>query len=166
MNKNYSTVCNTLANNEIEFQRRPENHVVIARLQLKNTEATLIIHAPPHEPFICIMVVLPVAMPAERRAAVGELLHRLNYDLRIGTFEFCYDDGEVRFVVSILLPNKNYNISAKALLNWLAVAVHSLDGFCPTIIRVAGSRISPAHAHEQSEAEFREYLANLEKDSA
>lgn len=164
MNRNYSVLCRTLTDNEIDFERHPENHMVMANLQLKNTSATLVVHAPPNEPFVSIMAILPVAMPAERRAAVGELLHRLNYDLRIGAFEFCYDDGEVRFHVSVLLPSKNYNLPARSLLHWLAVAVHSLDGFSPTIIKVAGTKISPAHAHEQSEAEFREYLSRLENE--
>ncbi|MCX8107723.1 MAG: YbjN domain-containing protein [Verrucomicrobiae bacterium] len=165
MNRNYATLCKTLTGNNIDFERYPENHAVLANLELKNTRATLMIHAPPNEPFMSIMVILPIAMPPDRRAAVGELLHRVNYDLRVGNFEFSYDDGEVRFHLSVLLPNKNYNLSGKAILHWLAVAVHSLDGFCPTIVRVARSKISPAHAHEQSEAEFREYLQNLEKDT-
>jgi hypothetical protein len=71
----------------------------------------------------------------------------------------------VRFHVSVLLPSKNYNLSGKALLHWLTVAVHSLDGFSPTILRVATSNVSPAHAHEQSEAEFREYLQDLNSGS-
>ncbi|MGC8990924.1 MAG: YbjN domain-containing protein [Verrucomicrobiia bacterium] len=165
MNSNYSILCRTLADNEIDFERHPDVHVVVANLQLIHTCATLVAHAQPNEPFVSIMVTLPVNMPAERRAAVGELLHRLNYDLRIGTFEFSYDDGEVRFHVSVLLPSKNYNLSGKALLHWLAVAMHSLDGFSPTILRVATTNVSPAHAHEQSEAEFREYLHGLDSGS-
>lgn len=165
MNSNYSILCRTLADNEIDFEGHPDVHVVVANLQLIHTRATLFAHAPPNEPFVSIMVTLPVNMPAQRRAAVGELLHRLNYDLRIGTFEFSYDDGEVRFHVSVLLPSKNYNLSGKALLHWLAVAMHSLDGFSPTILRVATTNVSPAHAHEQSEAEFREYLHGLDSGS-
>lgn len=165
MNRNYETLCQHLESNDVKFESHPGEQILLAGLELSNAQATLLIHAPANEPFCSIMIVLPVVVPAERRAAMGELLHRLNYDLRVGSFEFGYDEGEVRFNLTILLPDASSDLSAGSLRHWLSIAVHTLDGFCPAILRVAFSNVSPAHAHEQSEAEFREYLDQLDSES-
>ena len=39
----------------------------------------------------------PVRVPEKQRAQAGEYLHRANYGLNIGNFEFDYNDGEVRY---------------------------------------------------------------------
>jgi len=44
--------------------------------------------------------VLPERVPEDRRAAVNELLARINYGLILGNFEIDLSDGEVRFKVS------------------------------------------------------------------
>jgi hypothetical protein len=44
--------------------------------------------------------VLPERVPEERRAAVTELVSRINYGLILGNFEIDLSDGEVRFKVS------------------------------------------------------------------
>ena len=45
--------------------------------------------------------IFPVRVPEKARAKAGEYLHRANYGLNIGNFEFDYNDGEVRYKANI-----------------------------------------------------------------
>ena len=45
--------------------------------------------------------IFPVRVPEAARSRAGEYLHRANYGLNIGNFEFDYNDGEVRYKANI-----------------------------------------------------------------
>jgi hypothetical protein len=47
---------------------------------------------------------IPNKSRPERRAAVAELLTRINWELSLGCFEMNYADGEIRFRTSMILP--------------------------------------------------------------
>ena len=53
-----------------------------------------------HGCFVC-STVYPLNVPAPRRAAMAELLARLNYGLLIGNWEMDFRDGEVRYRTSV-----------------------------------------------------------------
>ena len=48
---------------------------------------------------------IPNKARPERRAAVAELLTRINWELSLGCFEMNYADGEIRFRTSMILPS-------------------------------------------------------------
>lgn len=58
--------------------------------------AALVVYQVTEEGFLCYTTVVD-SVPAERRGEVGEYLHRANYGLPNGNFEFDYDDGSVHF---------------------------------------------------------------------
>ena len=50
---------------------------------------------------------IPNKARPERRAAVAELLTRINWELTLGCFEMNHADGEIRFRTSMILPGAN-----------------------------------------------------------
>lgn len=58
--------------------------------------AALVVYQVTEEGFLCYTTVMDSALP-EMRAVVGEYLHRANYGLPNGNFEFDYDEGSVHF---------------------------------------------------------------------
>ena len=48
---------------------------------------------------------IPNKARPDRRAAVAELLTRINWELTLGCFEMNYADGEIRFRTSMILPS-------------------------------------------------------------
>ncbi len=58
--------------------------------------AALVIYQVTEDGFLCYTTIMDDA-PAEMRPVVGEYLHRANYGLPNGNFEFDYDDGSIHF---------------------------------------------------------------------
>ena len=87
--------------------------------------------------------VLPDKVPAERRAAVNELLARINYGLILGNFEIDLSDGEVRFKVSADFGGSEPSV---ALLKPLvATSLAQFDRWLPALRAVTGGE-DPAKA--------------------
>ena len=77
--------------------------------------------------------VVPERVPADRRAAMAELLTRINFGLILGNFELDLDDGEIRFKASLAggAPTRDE-------LTPLVVTVHAqLDRWLPALTAVA-----------------------------
>jgi hypothetical protein len=73
---------------------------------------------------VAVYSILSVAVPADRRARVAELLTRANYGLIIGNFELDLDDGELRFKTSIDFAGDRLSGALLAML-----IEHNLDAF-------------------------------------
>jgi hypothetical protein len=89
--------------------------------------------------------VVPERVPADRRAAVAELVTRINYGLILGSFELDLDDGEVRFKASLARA-----APTRAELTPLVITVHAqLDRWLPALSAVAdGAAPAEAFARE------------------
>jgi hypothetical protein len=158
MNNNFDTLCHHFEAEQFAFTPHPEAHVIEAGFDLSRTSVRFFAHAPPDEALLTFLLILPVAIPAERRAAMGEFLHRLNQSIRAGAFELNYDEGEVRFALATLLA-PDQTVPVEALQVWLTLAMTQVDGFSPALMKVAFGNASPAHALEQAEAAMRDYVA-------
>lgn len=160
MNENFDIICRHLENEEVGFQTDTEKHLIGAHVGLKNVAVQMIVHAPSDESYLGLILVLPVVAPPERRAVVGEFLHRANQFIRVGAFELNYDDGEVRFAMSALLA-EDYTLPEETFRRWLSFAAITVDGFVPLLMRVAFGNLSPASAIEQSEAVLKDFMRHL-----
>ena len=90
---------------------------------------------------------LPDKVPEERRAAVGELLARINYGLIVGNFEIDLTDGEVRFKASVDFGGGEPSV---ALLKPLvATSLAQFDRWLPALRAVAGGQEEPAPAFQR-----------------
>ena len=58
--------------------------------------AALVVYQVTEDSFLCYTTITD-EVPAEMKAVVGEYLHRANYGLPRGNFEFDYDEGSVHF---------------------------------------------------------------------
>jgi hypothetical protein len=90
-----------------------------------------------------------VKAPPGRRAAVAEFVHRANWNLAIGCFEFNQETGEVRFRTSLDLDQESLapQLIRPLIRHALFTADHYHDGF----LRVAVAGVEPADAIEQLE---------------
>jgi hypothetical protein len=161
MNTNYDTICRHFRDNKIAFEAHDSEHAIAADFGLKNISAQLAVLAPPDEPFLSLTLMLPVTVPSGRRAAIAELLHRLNWNLATGHFELDWDNGLVRLAYAIPLADEGCTVAEDSFRRWLLLACTTLDGLCPAILKVAFSSAAPAHAAEHAEAEMQAYLKSI-----
>lgn len=83
-------------------------------------------------------------IPEDRRAAVAEVLARINARLWVGNFELDFADGEVRHRVSIDVENGL--LSEKMVDNMMGFTLSSMDRFHQAVMRVAFGGVEPAVA--------------------
>jgi hypothetical protein len=89
-------------------------------------------------------VVLPIRVPPERRAEVGELLHRANSCLPESNFELDYWDGEVRIKAVILLGTSA--LGADLLNETINVALGTAEQYHDAILKVGFGALSAENA--------------------
>ncbi len=70
----------------LRFGFRTEQHAWVSVAEVHEAEQLLV-----------LVGILPGRVEAAHRAAVAELLMRLNVRLQVGNFELDFDDGQVRF---------------------------------------------------------------------
>jgi hypothetical protein len=90
----------------------------------------------------------PLRAPKDRRAAVGEFLHRLNYAAVRKVWEMDYDDGEIRLHLFTDVVNAPLSEGLfKAMLNFLCFQA---DAAFPYLTAVLNGQMIPQFAADQA----------------
>ena len=101
--------------------------------------------------------VLPAFVPPERRAAVGEFLHRANAGLLLGGFQYDWDEGEIRYVTSLdlsgvdLAPLLVQHDLERALKQIVYVNISTVDQYLPGLMGVIYAGLGPQTALDLAE---------------
>ena len=93
---------------------------------------------------------IPNKARPERRAAVAELLTRINWELTMGCFEMNHADGEIRFRTSVMLPAAD--ITDGIVKHLLGSNLAIVDERINQIMAVLYSSTSPEDAIKPKEA--------------
>jgi hypothetical protein len=93
--------------------------------------------------------VLPLNVPAEKRAAIAEFITRANYGMALGNFELDFNDGEVRYKTSVDVTDQE--IAAGLLRPLVYTNVLMMDKYMSGLIAVVYADVSPAEAVKQIE---------------
>ena len=96
---------------------------------------TFFADARPDRPVLLCYSVRDERVPEERRAAVAELLTRLNYPLLVGSFDMDFADGEVRFRSSVDFEGDEP--SAALVRNVVLPNLQAMNTYQPAIEAVA-----------------------------
>jgi hypothetical protein len=91
---------------------------------------------------------LPVVVPAHKRQAVAELCVRLSYVMKVGNFEFDFNDGEARFHTTAPYPKGELVddlIQRTILVNLVMTDMHF-----PAFMSVIYADVPPADAVRQA----------------
>ena len=91
------------------------------------------------------------SVPVAGRAAVGELLHRLNWPILLGGFVMNLGDGQVRFRAAVDVEGGT--LTAKMLANLVTVSVQPVASYSGAISLVANAGFAPAEALAQAPRE-------------
>ena len=105
---------------------------------------------------VIFLSILPSLVPAERRAAVGEFINRINFGLVVGNFEIDMDGGEVRFRTS--MDHDDVEVSLEMIRNLLYANVYMTDAHVPVINKVAFGDLDPVAAVTLSEERTNQEL--------
>jgi hypothetical protein len=98
---------------------------------------------------LAVYVVLPTRVPAPRRQAAGEFVARANYGLRLGNFELGFDDGEVRFKVSVDVEGSE--LTPVMVHTMLAAGIGTVERYHDALLAVVFGEADPAAAVREAE---------------
>lgn len=89
--------------------------------------------------FLCYAA-LPINIPVDARSSVGEYLHRANFGLPNGNFEFDYDEGSIHFKIWTACPGEL--VSDAQIDDCFAIALTVIDRYGNGLKEVAEHAVS------------------------
>lgn len=88
--------------------------------------------------------ILPASVPEDKRLDVAEFITRANYGLVIGNFEMDFNDGEVRFKVSVDVEGGD--LTSKMIENVLGANLTTMDRYFAGFMAVIYGDLEPSEA--------------------
>lgn len=156
----FEVLCRFFEDRQLRFDPHPEDFVVVSGFSFSTTTVHFVAHAPPDAELVTMALTLPARVPADRHAATGQLLHRINQNLRGGAFVLDYDSDQVSVIVHFIL-DPGQLLTLGLVDRGLTCASLAVDSFFPSVMKVAFSGASPGHALEQGEAELEKRIAQF-----
>ena len=130
-----------------KYHRYPEKPVLYSGFNGDNVQWDFSLYARETSPGHFLLGVnsfVPNKTPLARRAAIMELLTRINFDLSVGCFELDLADGEIRFRTSIILTGAD--ITPGIIEHLLRSNLSIVDERFPQITAVLYSDVTPVNA--------------------
>ena len=99
--------------------------------------------------------IVPLKAGEDERAKVGEFLHRANYGLKVGNFDFDFNDGEISYRVAIYCgsdefePPRHEQIEAA-----LTIGLMMVDKYGDGLVKVMFGLAEPVDAIAAAEEEI------------
>ncbi len=99
--------------------------------------------------------IVPLKAGEDERAKVGEFLHRANYGLKVGNFDFDFNDGEISYRVAIYCgsdefePPRHEQIDAA-----LSIGLMMVDRYGDGLVKVMFGLAEPEDAIDASEEDI------------
>lgn len=94
--------------------------------------------------FVCCYCIFSARVPAHRRPEVAEALTRANWGLALGNFELDFQDGEVRFRLSVDVEGGE--LAPQMLHNMLTTGLYMAERYHDAVMCVAFGDAGPAEA--------------------
>ena len=91
----------------------------------------------------------PIRVPAGARSAVSETVIRANHGLKVGKFELDFDEGELCFQASQILPDGN--LEDEIIHRLIGTTMSMLDIYLPAILSVIYGNELPKDAIKHAE---------------
>lgn len=97
--------------------------------------------------------VLPVNASEAERPKVAEYLMRANYGLKIGGFDFDFDDGEISYRVAMYFGDEEFAPPTYEQIDYaLVVSLMMIDKYGNSLLKVLFGLVEPEDAIEEAEA--------------
>jgi hypothetical protein len=147
----YDTIVSSLHEQKWIFHEEPAQHRVL--IDYASAAGAWSTYAVAFEKSrqIAVYGVLPFAVEADQRAAVVELITRLNFGLIVGNFEIDVDDGEVRYKTS--LDFEDGELTTPLLRQLVRANIAMMEHHLQAFVAVAVGKVAVAAALAEVEVE-------------
>ncbi|MBE8954857.1 MAG: hypothetical protein SR2Q5_04185 [Quinella sp. 2Q5] len=139
-----------------DVKHKPFNEHNVARatysIGAKFGHATVIFHA--YSDKLMLHVMIPLNAAKEERAKVGEFLHRANYGLKVGSFDFDYDDGEISYRITLFCGSDEFAPPTYEQIRFSVIlGLMMVEKYGDALVKVMFGLVEPVDAVEAAEAD-------------
>ena len=99
-----------------------------------NSKFELVLDAREETQIFFVYVYFPLKVPEKNRLAVSELMTRINYNLKIGNFEFDMKDGEIRYKTSVDIEGSE--LVTKMIHSMVSASLSTSDTYFPAVMHI------------------------------
>lgn len=147
-------VENFFERDKVKHSDFDENNVAqaIYNIDAKFGHSTIIFHA--YRDKLVLHMMIPLNASEEDRAKVGEFLHRANYGLKVGCFDFDFDDGEISYRISIYCGTEDFSPPTYEQISFaVIVGLMMVEKYGDNLVKVMFGLVEPEDAVAAAEAD-------------
>lgn len=103
---------------------------------------------------LVLRMILPIKADESERAKVAEFLMRANYGLKVGCFDFDFNDGEISFRICQFCGIKDFNPPTYEQIDFaVIVGLMMIEKYGDALAKVLFGVLEPEEAIESAESE-------------
>lgn len=149
-----AAVENFFERDNLKYEPFNERNVAKAVYGVKSKfgRATVFFHA--YKDKLVIKIMIPLDAAEEERAKVGEFLLRANYGLKVGGFDFDFNDGEISYRISIYCGDEEFSPPTYEQIDFaVIIGLMMVDKYGDALVKVMFGLVEPEDAIEAAEAD-------------
>ena len=133
------------------FDERGVAHATYA-VDVKFGHVEVFFHA--YRDMLILHLIVPLKTGEDERAKVGEFLHRANYGLKVGGFDFDFNDGEISYRVAIYCGSDEFAPPGHEQIDAaLTIGLMMIDKYGDGLVKVMFGLAEPEDAIDAADAD-------------
>ena len=126
----------------------------IYSVDAKFGHATIYFHA--YKDKLILHMIIPITAEEKERGKVAEFLLRANYGLKIGGFDFDFDDGEISYRVSIYCGDEEFAPPTYEQIDFaVVIGLMMIEQYGNALVKVMFGLVEPEDAIDSAEEDDR-----------
>ena len=122
----------------------------IYSVDAKFGHATIFFHA--YKDKLVLHMIIPINADEKERAKVAEFLLRANYGLKVGGFDFDFDDGEISYRVALYCGDDEFIPPTYEQIDFaVVVGLMMIEKYGNALVKVMFGLVEPEDAVESAE---------------
>ena len=149
-----AAVENFFERDGVKFTPFDERNVAraIYNVDAKFGHATIFFHA--YKDRLVLNMLVPLNAGKEERHKVAEFLLRANYGLKIGGFDFDFDDGEISYRISMYCGTEDFSPPTYEQIDFsVIVGLMMIEKYGDALVKVMFGLVEPEDAVESVETD-------------
>ncbi|MEC7119441.1 MAG: YbjN domain-containing protein [Pseudomonadota bacterium] len=146
MGKLFDVAVSWLEDNDWSFSQHETEKSVYAATNYQGDHSTyrLILEAYEKIDVFLVYVYISTKIPEKKYVAIAELLTRINFGLRLSSFQFDMNDGTIRCKCSVDVEGSS--LSPEMVNSMVGTALSSADEYFPAVMQIAFADKTPLQA--------------------
>ena len=119
-------------------------------IETKFKHARVFFHA--YKNKLIVRIKIPLNAGEEECLKVAEFLHRANYGLQIGCFDFDFDSGEISYRISIFCGEEDFAPPTYEQIDYaVIIGLNMIEKYGDSLVKVLFGLVEPTDAIEDAE---------------